>query len=230
MTLINPSPQRSRTGTAIKPLRPLMRPANTTLLDRDDLLMLFHNVAPQLAQDRPPILVVTSAVHGEGVSTLTRELGQVIAGEIGQAVLLISASPDAEGPNGLEEVIDGGLPLDRAIEPDANVALLYRARLCTRGSHASLLFSSADLDRVLGQALRFTRLILVDAPPVLGDVTALAFARRAAGVILVVEAERTRTAVVEQARRSIERAEGRLLGVVLNKRRQRIPKSIVRRL
>jgi protein-tyrosine kinase len=229
MTLINPTPQRARPGTAIKPLRQLTRPANS-LLDRDDLLMLYNAVLPQLMQDRPPILIVTSAVNGEGVTTLTRELGQVIAGEVGQAVLLISASPDAEGPNGLEEAIDGGLPLDRTIEPDANVALLYRTRLCTRGSHASLLFNPADLDRVLAQALRFTRMILIDAPPVLADVTALAFARRAAGVILVVEAERTRTTLVEQARRSIERAEGRLCGVVLNKRRQRIPKSIVRRL
>ena len=230
MTLINPSPQRSRPGTAIKPLRPVLRPVNNALLDRDDLLMLYHAVEPQLTQDRPPMLVLTSAVHGEGVSTLARELGQVVAGEVGQAVLLISASPDAEGPNGLEEVIDGSLPLDRAIEPDEHVPLLYRARLCTRGSHAGHLFNSADLDRTFAQALRFTRLVLIDAPPVLSDVTALAFARRAAGVILVVEAERTRTALVEQAKRAVERADGRLCGVVLNKRRQRIPSSIVRRL
>ena len=223
MTLINPSPNRSRTGTAIKALRAIARPANATLLDRDDLLMLYQSLATHLYEDRPPILVVTSAVQGEGVTTVARELGQVVAGELGQAVLLIAASPEAEGPNGLDDVMGGGLPFDRAVEADPSVPLLYRTRLCTRGSRASLLFNSAELDRVLSQALRFTKLVIIDAPPVLSDVTALAFARRAAGVLLVVEAERTRMSVVEQARRSIDGADGRICGVVLNKRRQRIP-------
>lgn len=229
MTLINPSPHRSRPGTAIKPVRPVARPANATLFDRDDLLMLYQSVTPQLNEDRPAILVVTSAAHGEGVTTVARELGQVVAGELGQAVLLIAASPEADGPSGLEAVIEGFLPFDRVIEPDINVPLLYHTRLCTGGSHASLLFNSAELDRVLNQALRFTKLVLVDVPPVLSDVTALAFARRAAGVLLVVEAEKTRMSLVEQARRSIDGADGRLCGVILNKRRQRIPKSISRR-
>jgi Mrp family chromosome partitioning ATPase len=230
MTLMNPSPQRSRPGTAIKPLRSVARLAHSTLFDRDDLLMLYQSVLPQLNEDRPAILVVTSAAHGEGVSTVTRELGQVVAGDLGQAVLLISASPEMEGASGLEEVIEGALPFDRAIEPDINVPLLYHTHLCTRGSHASLLFNSSELDRALNQALRFTKLVLVDAPPVMADVTALAFARRAAGVLLVVEAEKTRMSLVEQARRSIDGAGGRLCGVILNKGHQRIPRAISRRL
>jgi len=192
--------------------------------------MLYQSVLPQLNEDRPAILVVTSAAHGEGVSTVARELGQVVAGDLGQAVLLISASPEMEGASGLEEVIEGALPFDRAIEPDINVPLLYHTHLCTRGSHASLLFNSSELDRALNQALRFTKLVLVDAPPVMADVTALAFARRAAGVLLVVEAEKTRMSLVEQARRSIDGAGGRLCGVILNKGHQRIPRAISRRL
>ncbi len=230
MTLMNPSPQRSRPGTAIKPLRSVAPSVTSNLFDRDDLLMLYQSVLPQLNEDRPAILVVTSAAHGEGVTTVARELGQVVAGDLGQAVLLISASPEMEGASGLEEVIEGALPFDRAIEPDINVPLLYHTHLCTRGSHASLLFNSSDLDRALNQALRFTKLVLVDAPPVMADVTALAFARRAAGVLLVIEAEKTRMSLVEQARRSIDGADGRLCGVILNKRRQRIPKAISRRL
>jgi Mrp family chromosome partitioning ATPase len=174
--------------------------------------------------------VVTSAAHGEGVTTVARELGQVVAGEVGKTVLLTAVAPEAEGPNGLESVIEGAIPFDRAIEPDPNVPMLYRTRLCTQGSHAGLLFNSVELDRALNQALRFTRLILIDAPPVLSDVTALAFAQRAAGVLLVIEAEKTRMSVVEQARRSIEAADERLCAVVLNKRRQHLPKSIYRRL
>jgi Mrp family chromosome partitioning ATPase len=230
MSLMNPSPNRLRPGTAIKALRPVARAANATLLDRDDLLMLYQSLVAHLYEDRPPILVVASAVHGEGVTTVARELAQVVAGELAQAVLLITAAPEPEGPNGLEEVIAGGLPFDRAVEADPAVPLLYRTRLCTRGTRASLLFNSAELDRVLNQALRFTKLVMIDAPPILSDVTALAFARRAAGVLLVIEAEKTRMSVVEQARRSIDSADGRICGIVLNKRRQRIPGAISRHL
>ncbi len=208
----------------------MARAANATLLDRDDLLMLYQAILPLLGEDRPPILVVTSAAHGEGVTTVARELAQVVAGDIGHSLLLIAAAPEADGPDGLEAVIEGTLAFDRAIEPDPNVPMLYRTRLCTRGSRAGLLFNSTELDRVLSQALRFTKVVIIDAPPVLSDVTALAFARRAAGVLLVVEAEKTRMSTVEQAKRAIDGADGRLCGVVLNKRRQRIPKAISRRL
>jgi len=50
------------------------------------------------------------------------------------------------------------------------------------------------------------------------------------GVVLVVEAERTRAPIVEQARRAVEANGGRLLGVVMNKRRYHIPRAIYRRL
>jgi hypothetical protein len=46
----------------------------------------------------------------------------------------------------------------------------------------------------------------------------------------VVEAERTRAPIVEQARRAVEANGGRLLGVVMNKRRYHIPRAIYRRL
>jgi len=183
--------------------------------------MLYQTVAPRLGDNRAPILVVTSATSGEGVSTVTREFSQVVAGEIGKPVLLLVASPKVEEANSLGAAIKGELPVDKAIEADPEIPLLYHAKLCTRGSHASRLYESAELDRVLSHALQFTKLVLIDAPPVLSDATALTFARRAAGVLLVVEAEKTRTSVVEQARRSIESAEGRLCGVILNKRRRR---------
>ena len=219
--MTDPSPRRSRPGAAAETSRPIGQPANTALLDRDELLMLYQTVAPRLADNRAPILVVTSATSGAGVSTVAREFGQVVAGEIRKTVLLLVASPKVEEANSLAAVIDRDLPVDKAIEADPEIPLLYHARLCTRGGHASRLFESAELDRVLSHALQFIRLILIDAPPVLSDMTALTLARRAAGVILVVEAEKTRTSVVEQARRSIESTEGRLCGVILNKRRHR---------
>ena len=58
----------------------------------------------------------------------------------------------------------------------------------------------------------------------------LAVSSQVDGVILVVEAERTRWPVAASVKESIERGGGRLLGVVFNKRRHYIPAFIYRRL
>ena len=110
MTLINPTPQRARPGTAIKPLRQLTRPANS-LLDRDDLLMLYNAVLPQLMQDRPPILIVTSAVHG-GVRLIGVVLGAASNPErdAHMTALLDQGFEELDVPPERRTVVAGRLP------------------------------------------------------------------------------------------------------------------------
>jgi hypothetical protein len=73
-------------------------------------------------------------------------------------------------------------------------------------------------------------LIILDSPAVLASPLALALAPTVDGIILVVEAERTRAAVAEAARDSLRAGGANLLGVVLNKRRYHVPKAIYERL
>ena len=58
----------------------------------------------------------------------------------------------------------------------------------------------------------------------------LAVASKVDGVILVVEAEKTRWQTVRKVKDSISRVGGNILGVVLNKRRYYIPQSIYKHL
>lgn len=73
-------------------------------------------------------------------------------------------------------------------------------------------------------------LIILDTPSVLVSPLALALAPTADGIILVIEAERTRAAVAEAARDTLRAGGANLLGVVLNKRRYHVPKAIYDRL
>jgi len=50
------------------------------------------------------------------------------------------------------------------------------------------------------------------------------------GVVVVVEAEKTRWQVVENLKQKIENRGGNILGIVFNKRRFYIPDSIYRKL
>jgi protein-tyrosine kinase len=74
--------------------------------------------------------------------------------------------------------------------------------------------------------LEVVEIVIVDAPPALTHFAGLALARHVGGVILVIEAERTRSSIVDQARRIIEMNGGRILGAVLNKRHLHIPRII----
>lgn len=70
--------------------------------------------------------------------------------------------------------------------------------------------------------------ILVDCPALKSSSDALIIAPMVDGVVLVVEADRTTKEQVTWAQRTIEKANGKLLGVVLNKRRYPIPELIHR--
>jgi hypothetical protein len=90
--------------------------------------------------------------------------------------------------------------------------------------------SSWEYRRDVLEALRgWFDYVFVDCPALRGGHDVLSVAPFADGVILVVEADRTRREQVLNAEKSIEFARGRLLGHVLNKRRYVVPEWIYRR-
>ncbi len=72
------------------------------------------------------------------------------------------------------------------------------------------------------------RFVLIDLPPIIDYPDAAVMARGLDGVVLVVEAERTRWQVAREAKARLESAGLRLLGVVLNKRPRYIPEWLYR--
>ena len=69
-------------------------------------------------------------------------------------------------------------------------------------------------------------LVVIDVPPVLEQQSWGGFMGHPDGVIMVVEAERSRSEVVNATTAVIAEASGHVLGLVLNKRRQYIPKHL----
>ena len=164
--------QRKQLPVPKPELRAVLRRAEPLLLEREELLLLYHAVATQLQPDRPRIIEIMSSTHGEGTSTIARELARAVASDVGHSVLLVVATSGAPRVPGLEAVAKGELPFDAAIEADADVPLFYRTTLCVSGSNTSLLFERSELDQVLAQALRYAKLVIIDAPPALSQVAA----------------------------------------------------------
>jgi len=72
--------------------------------------------------------------------------------------------------------------------------------------------------------------ILFDCPPMNAYSDSIALACQADGIVIVVQAEKTRWEVVQGTRDRLESCGGRVLGIVLNKRRFHIPDWIYKRL
>jgi Mrp family chromosome partitioning ATPase len=94
------------------------------------------------------------------------------------------------------------------------------------------LTAGSELDQGFSnlQALRYSYdYVLIDCPSMQESGDAAFFASAADGVVMVVEAERTRKEQVNSALKTIEMADANVLGCVLNKRRYPIPNWIYRR-
>lgn len=91
----------------------------------------------------------------------------------------------------------------------------------------------SELQLTLGnlQTLRFAfDYVLLDCPALSVSDEAVLLASKIDGVIVVVEADRTRRRQIQNAKQAIEAADGNLLGMVLNKRRYTVPGWIYNRL
>jgi len=92
------------------------------------------------------------------------------------------------------------------------------------------LYASADARAMLDQVGNAYDWIVMDGPPVLFASDAAAIGAVADGVVLVVEAGRTKKPVLTRAVDLLRKAGARVLGTVLNRRRLEIPEFIYRRI
>ena len=92
------------------------------------------------------------------------------------------------------------------------------------------LFESDEFDQFLKTAREQFDYVILDAPPVPVFSEFRILCRKVDGVILVIDAGRTRRKVALRAKKEIEDAGGNLLGVVLNRRKFYIPKWIYERI
>ena len=179
-------------------------------------------------------ILVVSAAHGEGTSTVARELAALLGrGGLARAVLVDAnlRTPSqhkafgVERAGGLTEVVMRGLALEQAVRNgnSSPVPLLTSGR---PASHPTGVLSAPGLRTALEGLRAKYDWVIVDAPPATVYSDAGILAPLVEGVVLVVEAEKTRWQVAEQAKRTLEESGARLLGAVLSRRRFHIPKAL----
>jgi Mrp family chromosome partitioning ATPase len=192
---------------------------------------------PGSAPDASPRSIgLTSCGRRAGVSTVATQLA-VTAAECGAGqVLLVDAHfawPAVSrqlglraGPGLSELLLEGRAPID-VIQPGP----VPRLSVLTAGGRCqeAAALDSPRLGEMIETLAEGFDLVLFDLPPV-GEAGGLRLAGLLDGVFLVLEAERVRWQVAQRARQLLLRAEGNLLGAVMNKYRRHIPDWLYRRL
>ena len=186
----------------------------------------------------PRTIGVTSSARGEGVSTVAINMAVCSARDLGQRTLLIDASDSPTSANPVFDVGPGpGLSdvLFRSVEPsecirESHVEHLYVMGPGTAQENLLATFDGSRARDFFARLKREFQCVLVDLPTAT-DLTACSnLARLLDGVILVVEAERVRNQVINSVKKGLVESDARVLGVVLNKRRQHVPEWLYRRL
>lgn len=191
-------------------------------------LRFLQTVAPAQANKTQQTLAFVSLTSGAGTSAVVNGMGAELIGYTGAPVIVVAA----------EE-------LKRVAENELGNLMRYYYLTDVRGliafNHSGQLkrkkkrepeteeFVSQQLLQAGLKALhRNFNYILLDCPALEVSTDALVFASLVSGVVLVAEAERTTKEHVTWAQNAIEKAGGKVMGAILNKRRYPIPNFVYR--
>lgn len=189
---------------------------------------IYHEAERRLTQ----VIVVTSAIAGEGKTSTSLNLAWAIANSKGRRVLLVDT--DLRRPSvasylgiaptiGLNEVLtedcDVLEPIIRIYgqshDPDLDEDYqLYLLPVKGEVRNPTELLSSSILQGVISELRRYFDFIVLDSPPVTPFADARQLANLADGVLMVIRSAAAPYATVERAIEALSPA--RLLGVVLN--------------
>ena len=175
---------------------------------------------------KPKIVGVVSTLPGEGKSTASINLAELLANQ-GSRVLLIDAdlrNPGAtkqlaqHAESGLIEVLQGSVPLRDAMMNSEKTSLTFLPTIVKqRVPYSSELIASEAMDRLfLGTADLFDY-IIVDLPPLAPVVDARAIAPKLDAYLLVVEWGKTSRKAVRHTLQANAAVAAKCVGVILNK-------------
>jgi protein-tyrosine kinase len=195
------------------------------------------NLWTRRAHGESKLTLFLSAQSAAGATTTATNYATLLSRDPRARVLLIDANMRAkeravsdEAASGWQESPDlAALLLDGAtLAPrDATTGLYFLPSGLFRATPLALLQSEA-FDRFLEAARAAFDHVVIDGPALHGSPEALVLARKADETVLVIDAGSTRRQSALWAKQQIEGAGGRLVGVVLNKRRFYIPSWLYR--
>ena len=177
--------------------------------------------------DRPPrVIMITSAMKGEGKTTVLYNLAATLAqaahrtimidGDLRERGLTKLFCPE-QGPGGvgLSNLLTNQAQLDQVIRPTP-VEGLDILPAGSKAPNPAELLSSTSMRDLISRLSEVYDFVVVDSPPILPVADGLTLSRVVDSVVLVVRSRQTERELAQESRRRLLRVNARILGVVLN--------------
>lgn len=178
------------------------------------------------------MFTISSALHNEGKTVTAVNLAMALASDLESKVLLVDCDLrngalhkllNVNFAPGLSDILSGDFDWPVALHPTVRKNLFVIPRGKSPANPSELL-GSKKMRSVL-QKLKtesFTHVIL-DTPPLIPFTDARVLGLQTEGVIIVVQAQRTKAHIVEKAKELLEQAHNKFLGFILTKTDHRTP-------
>lgn len=186
-------------------------------LQRETIRAIASSLGLTATQATSKVLLVTSALPGEGKSRLAESLARCLV-DMGRRVLVVDASPRSEQDGttrpALEDMVADTADRRQLLEGrhDSTLPVVQRR---TGLAEAGAVFSSTAIEDLVKDARAKFDVIIVEAPPVMLVADALILAQIADIVIQAVRWHRTPKEVVAAALKRLRDSSVRVHGIVL---------------
>lgn len=204
----------------------------------EEMISLLRALQLTMPQKSHWTIGIISTLHGEGVSSIARGLARIVSRTPNAKVLICDVAGDPRTKPSNKQSNSTALATRASLDHGAGrIEFSWlpgsQVAMGALGEPGGIHAIAADVESVrnmLSSVSDSFELTILDLPPVSESIVGPAMSKALDGVVLVVEAERTRSAAVQATQRTIRMHGGNVLGVVLNKRRFHIPNFIYRRL
>lgn len=198
--------------------------SRTDFAVRESLRALRTNLQFMDVDHPPRTIVVTSALPGEGKSTVAANLAMTLAAAGANVVLVdgdlrrptVASTLGLVAGAGLTDVLAGRAKLTEVAQTAPDIPNLAVLTAGTIPPNPSEVLGSARMHQLVKDLTKHAT-VIIDAPPVLAVTDGAVLANQADGALLVVAVGKTTYDVVDKALNTLEKARGRVLGVVLNR-------------
>jgi len=176
-------------------------------------------------------LMFVASEHGEGATTTAALFASTLAKRKKLDVLLVEANmrtPALEQVfpitrnGGFAELIEGRQGEEKVVQatPQPNLFVMTSGHYETSPSH---LLESPRIPEIMATLHERFQFVVFDAPPVNTYTDGLILGSQADATVFVIEADETRVEEAQRAKRQLERAGAKLLGALLNRRKNYVP-------
>lgn len=203
-------------------------------LSREESMRLVQRLFLSPDLDAPRVVLFCSVETADGASWVCIRAGETLASQTKSSVCLVDANLRTPFLHRHFRVDTLRGLTDAALQPGSIRNFAHRVNggnlwLLPSGSNPmdphGLLNSDRLYSRMAELKAKFDY-VLIDAPPVNLYADTLLLGKLADGVVLVVQANSTKREAARKAKESLEFANVRILGIVLNKRVFPIPESL----